>query len=104
MAHVYIPFRPHFKEPMLSGIKTCTARTKAMGKEGDTFTAFGQEFNLITVGKVQLSTVAALWKQEGCTSEEHFKEIWRSIHPIKGYIPEQEVYLHHFMMVPHGSR
>lgn len=102
--NVNIPFKPFFKEPMLSGVKVCTARTKRMGEPGDTFEAFGATFEILSINEVRLYEVASLWKDEGCASEEHFKEVWRSIHPRVGYDDHQIVKLHRFRKVSHDGR
>ena len=99
MTIVKIPFRPAFREPLLSGVKVCTARTKRMGQPGDTFEAFGATFELKSVSEELLAYVADLWMQEGCTSREHFIEVWNGIHPRTGYHPQQEVFLHRFKLV-----
>lgn len=99
MTLVKIPFKPYFKEPMLSGVKVCTARTKYMGHPGDRFLAFGAEFEIVNVEDVYLLQVAMIWKEEGCESEEHFKQVWQEIHPVVGYQEYQRVKLHHFRKV-----
>ena len=99
MTIVKIPFRPAFREPLLSGVKRCTARTKRMGAGGDRFLAFDQWFDLKIVTEAPLHYVADLWRQEGCTSREHFIEVWESMHPSRGYQPEQIVFLHWFKLV-----
>lgn len=96
---IKIPFKPFFKEPMLSGVKVCTARTKRMGEPGDTFEAFGAIFELVTVHQVFLESVSHLWRDEGCRSREHFIEVWNGIHPRSGYSDQQRVWLHRFKMV-----
>ena len=96
MDEIVIRFKPYFREPMLSGVKTCTSRTKTMGKPGDWFTAFGAQFELLSVEEVRLHEVASMWKEEGCTSADHFKEVWREIHPVVGYDDYQLVKLHRF--------
>jgi hypothetical protein len=96
---VQIPFKAAFKEVLLSDQKVCTARTKRMGAAGDRFQAFGSWFALRSVEDVALWEVALLWKEEGCTSQEHFIEIWKSIHPKTGYSEAQRVYLHRFQRV-----
>lgn len=100
MSMVTIRFKPYFREPMLAGVKTCTSRTQGMGRPGDTFEAFGAQFRLVSVDAVPLAEVASLWREEGCQSEEHFKEVWREIHPVKGYDAAQIVTLHRFRKVP----
>lgn len=99
MSQVNIKFKPYLKEPMLSGVKTCTSRTKYMGKPGDTFAAFGAQFELLSIEEVRLYEVASLWREEGCTSEDHFKEVWREIHPVVGYGDYNIVKLHRFKKV-----
>ena len=96
---VTIPFKPYFREPMLAGVKTCTARTSRKGAVGDRFQAFGAWFELKNVTEECLAYVADCWKSEGCTSREHFLSVWNEIHPVKGYDPEQIVYLHRFKKV-----
>ena len=96
---VKIPFKPYFKEPLLSGVKVCTARTKRMGAVGDRFMAFDTWFEIKSVTKEDLTFVADLWHQEGCTSREHFIEVWNEIHSTTGYRPAQQVFLHRFKKV-----
>jgi hypothetical protein len=96
---VTIKFKPYFKEPLLSGVKVCTARTKRMGASGDRFMAFETWFEIKSVTEESLHFVADLWQQEGCTSREHFLEVWREIHPVVGYRPKQVVFLHRFKLV-----
>lgn len=94
---VMIPFIAQFKQSMLNGTKLATSRTRQYGKPGDTFTFFGAEFKIISVWKIDLSFIANNFYQvEGCYNPEHFKKIWQTIHPIKGYQPNQLVYFHLF--------
>lgn len=96
MSDITIPFKPMFRAALVNGTKQYTARSKRMGQEGDQFLAFGQRFTLLSVKDVDLYEVSLLWKEEGCTSREHFIEVWNSIHPSKKYSDYQRVYLHHF--------
>jgi len=97
---VKIPFMPQFKEAMISGVKTCTSRNRRYGFIGDTFEAFGCEFKITAVDGMILRDVAALlYRQEGCKSPEDFEKIWAKIHPRKGFVWNQEVYVHHFKKV-----
>lgn len=91
-----IPFRPSFRDPMLADVKVCTARTRRMGEPGDTFDAFGATFELRSVEDISLYEVSLLWKEEGCTSREHFIAVWNGIHKRKPYSDSQRVYLHRF--------
>lgn len=96
MGDVKIPFKPRFKAPLLGGTKVYTSRSKVMGREGDTFEAFGATFEIISVKDVPLFEVAALWKEEGCTSREDFINVWNEIHPVRRYQDNDRTYLHHF--------
>jgi hypothetical protein len=97
---IQMPFLYSFKEPLLTGIKVCTSRTRKMGKPGDTFTAFGQEFQINYVWGTSLGIVAkTLWAKEGVKSPLEFEGVWREIHPRKGFDPGQLVYVHNFSRV-----
>ena len=93
---VIIPFKKRFKAPLLVGGKTITSRTKIMGEINDTFDAFGATFLITDRFTARLETVALFYDREGCNSKEDFIEVWRQIHPIKGFDPEQKVYVHVF--------
>lgn len=105
MSEVTIPFRFHFKDKLLDGTKVYTARSKCLGKPGDTFTAFGATFELLSVEDTSLYEVSLLWREEGCASREDFIQIWNEIHPRTGYSDSRRVYLHHFKkLTPTGGR
>lgn len=94
---VEMPFLEEFRDPMLKGVKRCTARTKRYGEPGDYFEAFGKNFIFLLVTDMDLDLVAKhLWEEEGCSSEEDFKTVWRRIHPRKGFDPNWKVILHYF--------
>lgn len=96
-----IPFLPQFKNPMLSGQKTITSRTRRYGQTGDTFLAWGETFELLEVTRVLLSSVRnRFYLQEGFPSPEAFEVVWKALHPIRGYDPEQAVYAHSFQILP----
>ena len=106
---VVIPFRPEFKERMLAGRKTWTTRSKAYGEPGDTFLQFGAVFELTAVTKLPLGTVAVHGhKQEGFETTEEFIKCWNELHPLRGYAPGEEKFVHKFRlaegMVAHGRR
>jgi len=100
-----LPFRPDFQNALLHGIKTCTSRTvKMIGEPYDTFEAFGATFEIVQVYKMRLWEVAdKLWDKEGCRSQEHFVEIWKSIHPVAGFQPTQKVRVYFFEKVKTGG-
>ena len=84
---VKMPFMEKLRKPMLAGVKTCTSRTRIFGKEGDTFDAFGAEFEIVGMTELSLSEVQEFfWKQEGVKSPEEFKKVW-GIHPGRASTP-----------------
>ena len=102
---VEIPFEERWRTGMLSGKKIYTTRTKKYGKPGDTFEAFGALFELKSILRPYLGSVAkAYFKGEGCGKPIEFVEIWRQLHPRKGFDPLQIVYLHIFERVERSSQ
>lgn len=94
---VYIPFQEQWRDKILKGEKTCTTRTKAYGKKGDGFFAFDKAFVLRQVEEMTLDMVAnLLYHAEGCSEPGAFVGVWNILHPNKGYIPNQRVYVHWF--------
>ena len=97
---VRIPFTESFRDALLTGIKTKTTRTKRYGYLGDHFKAFGATFLLTSIRRTPLKIVAdRYYQEEGLISSLEFREIWRQLHPKKGFQPEQIVWLHTFMKV-----
>ncbi|MCK5605871.1 hypothetical protein KAR91_28500 [Candidatus Pacearchaeota archaeon] len=96
MAHIEkFPFADDFEEAMLSGRKWRTSRNKKYGEPGDTFDAFGKTFVLTEVRRHILAYVKmAYWQSEGCSSPQEFVDIWKKIHPRKGFVPDQSVWVH----------
>lgn len=100
-----IPFQYHWKDKMLMSVKVCTSRPYPMAQEETVFVAFGRMFIVTKVEKVYLRTVAyEYYIKEGCSSPEEFIKIWKGIHYIKGYQPGQEVWLHHFEILPEDEK
>lgn len=96
--NVTIPFQEDFKDPMLEGRKNYTSRTKKYGKPGDTFTCFGTTFTIEGVVKAPLWYVAQyLYQGEGFATREDFIKCWERLHPRKGYVPDQQVWVHFFL-------
>lgn len=96
--NVKIPFKERFREAMLDGTKTWTSRTKRYGKKDDVFPAFGCDF-LIEKDpfEMMLEEIASFhYKEEGCSSRDEFIAVWRKIHPRKGFVPDQIVWVHQF--------
>ena len=97
---VKIPFKEDFKELLLKGGKTATSRTKQYGQQGDTFAAFGAEFEITAVERHPLRVVKwHFYKQEGFYSPEGFGKVWDLIHPRRGYAPDLLVWVHFFKRV-----
>lgn len=100
MTDITIPFRDDMKQAILEGRKSATTRNKRYGKRGDTFTLDGQKFVLKYIHRMPLGVVARnLWMEEGCPSEEQFIKIWKQIHPRKGFVKHQMVFVHEFVKV-----
>jgi hypothetical protein len=98
---IKLPFRGQFCGKMLAGIKTMTCRPKRMGSPGDLFEAFGATFRLTHVMRMRLGYVGSdCFEQEGCASIQEFMEVWKSIHPTKGFHGDEIVYAHCFVRVP----
>jgi len=100
---VKISFLERFKEPLLNGTKTMTTRSKRCGWKGDTFKAFGTTFQIEEVYIAALSWITKYrWKEEGCTSEEDFMNVWKSIHK-KLNDPRSQWHVHKFKKVSEGD-
>jgi len=92
-----IPFMTRFTEPLLSGRKTWTSRTRKLADVGDTFTVLAGTFQVDYVFKIPLGVVASYcWSQEGCVSASDFVTVWNHIHPLKGFVDSQLVWVHVF--------
>ncbi len=101
MTAIVLPFLDRFREPLLSGTKTCTSRRVRLAKEGDEFLAFGVWFKVVSVEQAALGYVASiLFKEEGVDSPADFIEVWRQLHPSNGFKPHQIVWLHRFERIP----
>jgi hypothetical protein len=97
---VKIPFKARFKESLLNDTKTWTSRTKRYGKKGDTFDAFGHEFEILGVEKRALWDIADNhYKEEGCESTIDFMKVWSKLHQRKGWHPYQRVFVHVFRRI-----
>lgn len=99
MDKVDIPFLPEWEVLMLTRKKSATSRTKRYGWPGDYFEAFGRTFILTSVVRKPLDHIAYYhYLEEGCNSNFEFKKIWERLHPRKGFVPGQKVYLHQFRL------
>jgi len=81
-----IPFNRWSIERIKYGVKCCTARTKKYEVEGVTH-----------IERMDLETVRnSYWRQEGANSPEEFEKVWKSIHPNRGFVGTDKVYVHWF--------
>lgn len=97
MAEIEVPFKKRFGEPIKQQIKTWTTRTSWLGAVGDTFTAFGRREVMVERRELPLGEIARdHWKEEGCSSEQDFIDVWRGLHPNKGWVPDDIGKVHIF--------
>lgn len=100
MPDLEIPFMSLFKDAVLYGRKTCTSRTRKYGEPGDVFTAFGAQFRIVRVERLPLKYVATIYHQEeGFCDASGFISAWRKLHQVRGYVPDQVVYVHFFIRI-----
>jgi hypothetical protein len=100
----FLPFKEGFREAVMTGRKTATARTRRFGDVGDVVaTPFGP-VRLVGVYRLTLDSVRNVyWQEEGAGSPEDFTAIWNAIHPRKGFDPAQRVWLHRFKLAQSGE-
>ena len=97
---IEIPFNEWSREKLEEGVKSATSRTKRYGKVGDTFKENGSKYQFTVVTKFPLWFIAFhLYKTEGCISSKDFEDIWKTIHPKKGWMGTQVVWYHHFVEI-----
>jgi hypothetical protein len=99
---ITIPFNEWSLERIRNQTKKATSRYKKYGNVGDTFHTGGysEDFELELVIKVPLWFVAEdLYRSEGADSSIEFQNIWKKIHPKKGFRPFDEVWYHHFKQI-----
>lgn len=101
MAEIFLPFKIRFISHILDGTKTMTARSKKLGKVGDTFVIVDRTFVLTDVRQRKERWVAEHWKAEGCDNRADWLAVWNAIHPLAGYRPDQLVWVHRWK--PIGS-
>lgn len=97
MSEISLPFRREMEEATINGTKCCTSRTRKLGDSGDYFCVRLKWFRITNVDERPLSYVAEnLYKEEGFDAPQGFIDIWCDIHPTKGWVPEQKVFVHYF--------
>jgi hypothetical protein len=100
MTKIEMPFKPEFQVAIRHGHKRMTSRNRVYGKIGDTFEAFGMLFQITEVFQSTLEDVATkYWELEGLKNENEFREVWKKIHPRRGFVPEQLVWVHRFIRI-----
>ena len=94
---IEIPFNDWSRERLDRQWKKATSRTKKYGEVGDWFRVDDVDYELELVIKIPLWFVAEdLYQSEGAESKEEFIDVWKSIHPKKGFKPFDMVWYHHF--------
>ena len=74
-----------------------TARTRRYGEVGDILRSKGFSIQLLELRRVRLGDVAENhYIDEGCEDREEFVRIWNEIHPARGFVPTDRVWLHVF--------
>lgn len=102
---VSLPVRTEWKEKMESGEKTCISRILKAGHGGQCFMGWGKVYVILWVEVRDLDDVAAnLFQEEGWSSPEEFIQDWVHRHPLKGWTPKLQVFVHHFMLLEAWER
>lgn len=100
MTKFEIPFSGEMADAVDEGRKLCTSRNKQYGKIGDYFILRDYAYKLVDVQYRTLAFVATnFYRLEGFEDPEGFIDIWERLHPGKGFISEQKVYVHFFARV-----
>ena len=101
---VIIPFQGQFRKKMLSGEKFTTWRTTAKGTVGDTFWAFGKQFELTAIDPMTQGDVLAYDKtihSEGFTYAWELRDVFDKLYRrAGGYDPDRNGFLHTFRVTP----
>ena len=97
LTEIKIPFNAWSIGKLNLAFKCATSRTKKYGSVGDIFMVDGNTYRLNMIVKLPLWFIRRyLYASEGCENPEVFEAVWNSIHPRKGFDPNQEVWYHHF--------
>lgn len=95
-----LPFLPEWREAMLLGRKTATTRRRPHATVGDTFEVFGRTFRVVAVAPMTLRDVHDFWwREEGVESPADYRLVWMRLHPRRGYVGTDRVYLHLFRIM-----
>jgi hypothetical protein len=97
VGEIRVAFLARFAHPLRSGQKVMTSRNGKLGEVGDTFRAEDCVFVLTHVYREKLDTVARVFfAEEGCSSADEFRSLWGEIHPGRGFVPVDRVWVHRF--------
>ena len=97
MSEVKLAFLPKWEDAMVEGRKTATTRAHRHARAGDTFRAFGHRFRVRAVAPIRLRDVGAYWwREEGLLDPLDFRLVWMKLHPRRGFVGDDRVYLHLF--------
>ena len=103
MAEIMIPFQGQFRQSMIAGEKRTTWRTRAKGIPGDTFWAFGKQFELTAVDPMTQGDVLAYDKtihSEGFTYAWELRDVFDKLYRrAGGYDPDRAGFLHTFKIL-----
>jgi hypothetical protein len=98
-----LAFKSRFIAPILNGTKTQTARTSLKGIQPHELidaVSDGEVFTPLFITKVEKRKLGTFddddFLREGCINREDFENVWKQIHPRKGFNPDTEVYVFHF--------
>ena len=97
MKQIEIPFNVWSKERLKVGRKTETSRNKKYGSVGDYFTVGGKRYFIREIRRITLGEIAQYYfAEEGANDSAEFIKVWEEIHPRKGFVAEQRVWMHFF--------
>jgi hypothetical protein len=101
-----LKFLPEFIDPILNGTKTQTARmTLTAVNVGDDVVAIskGKKFATLRITSIEKRMLGTFGpadaKREGLNSFSEFDEVWKRIHPRKGFVNSTLVYVIRFEVI-----
>lgn len=96
----HLPLDNRFGPWMREGIMIFSAYTRQYARVGDRFWAFGDQFFVTGVHRFPLGAIARRGhRYHGFVTPQQFINYWNDYHPIKGFVPNQLVYLHWFSLM-----
>jgi hypothetical protein len=103
MGEIVIPFQGQFRRSMVTGEKRTTWRTRAKGNVGDTFWAFGRQFEITAIVPMTQGDVLAdneLVCDEGFTYAWELRDVFEKLYRrAGGYDPDRTGFLHTFKIL-----